>query len=148
MVKASLSVPAGRRLSKKDFQPAAHPPPAHSGRPRACLPAKIGALVIPFSKIVSAKPHHSFRIFRQSEPAACESINAPVRRRQPSFVIFKSLAFTTFTHQHKMSEKVETKTFGKGSRQVPHHSEKAQKWYPAESDAQPRKVRFAIARRP
>ncbi|ROW11529.1 hypothetical protein VMCG_01344 [Cytospora schulzeri] len=43
-----------------------------------------------------------------------------------------------------MSEKVETKTFGKGSRQVPHHSEKAQKWYPAEGDAQPRKVRKAI----
>lgn len=45
-----------------------------------------------------------------------------------------------------MSAKVETKTFGKGSRTVPHHSEKAQKWYPAEGDAQSRKVRFAIAR--
>lgn len=75
--------------------------PGDFGRPRACLPAKIGALVIPFSKIVSAKPHHSFRIFRQSEPTACESINAPVRRRQPSFVIFRLLAFTTFTHQQK-----------------------------------------------
>ncbi len=34
-----------------------------------------------------------------------------------------------------------TKTFGKSTRSVPHHSEKAQKWYPAEADAQPRKVR-------
>lgn len=41
-----------------------------------------------------------------------------------------------------MSAKVETKKFGKGERSVPHHSEKAQKWYPAEDDAQPRKVRF------
>ncbi|KAH8885194.1 hypothetical protein GQ53DRAFT_660395 [Thozetella sp. PMI_491] len=37
-----------------------------------------------------------------------------------------------------------TKTFGKSTRSVPHHSEKAQKWYPAEADAQPRKVRKAI----
>lgn len=41
-----------------------------------------------------------------------------------------------------MSAKVETKKFGKGERSVPHHSEKAQKWYPAEDDAQPRKVCF------
>lgn len=41
-----------------------------------------------------------------------------------------------------MSAKVESKKFGKATRSVPHHSEKAQKWYPAEDVAQPRKVRF------
>lgn len=45
-----------------------------------------------------------------------------------------------------MSAKVESKKFGKGTRTVPHHSEKAQKWYPAEADAQPRKVRLRFAR--
>ena len=35
----------------------------------------------------------------------------------------------------------QTKTFGKATRTVPHSSEKAQKWYPAEDEAQPRKVR-------
>lgn len=40
-----------------------------------------------------------------------------------------------------MSAQVETKKFGKGTRAVPHHSEKAQKWYPAEDDAKPRQVR-------
>ncbi|KAK0730654.1 ribosomal protein L6e-domain-containing protein [Lasiosphaeris hirsuta] len=36
-----------------------------------------------------------------------------------------------------------TKTFGKSTRTVPAASEKAQKWYPAEDEAQPRKVRKA-----
>ncbi|KZF26336.1 60S ribosomal protein L6 [Xylona heveae TC161] len=34
-----------------------------------------------------------------------------------------------------------TKKFGKGERQVPHHSAQAQKWYPAEDESQPKKVR-------
>ena len=34
-----------------------------------------------------------------------------------------------------------TKKFGKSSRTVPHHTQRAQKWYPAEDDAQPKKVR-------
>jgi len=34
-----------------------------------------------------------------------------------------------------------TKTFGKSTRTVPNASEKAQKWYPAEDEAKPRKVR-------
>ncbi|KAJ4418504.1 60S ribosomal protein L6 [Neurospora sp. IMI 360204] len=38
----------------------------------------------------------------------------------------------------------QTKTFGKATRTVPHSSEKAQKWYPAEDEAQPRKVRKTI----
>ncbi|ERT02875.1 large subunit ribosomal protein L6e [Sporothrix schenckii 1099-18] len=37
-----------------------------------------------------------------------------------------------------------TKKFGKSSRTVPHHTERAQKWYPAEDDAQPKKVRKAL----
>lgn len=32
------------------------------------------------------------------------------------------------------------KKFGKGERSVPHHSEKASKWYPAHTDAVKRKV--------
>jgi hypothetical protein len=32
------------------------------------------------------------------------------------------------------------KTFGKSTREVPHHSQKAKKWYPAEDEVQPRKV--------
>lgn len=40
-----------------------------------------------------------------------------------------------------MSAKVESKKFGKSTRSVPHHSEKAQKWYPAEDESKPRKVR-------
>jgi hypothetical protein len=33
-----------------------------------------------------------------------------------------------------------TKKFGKGEREVPHHSQKAKKWYPAEDESKPRKV--------
>ena len=32
------------------------------------------------------------------------------------------------------------KTFGKSTREVPHHTEKAKKWYPAEDETVPRKV--------
>ncbi|KAH8592499.1 putative 60S ribosomal protein L6-B [Bisporella sp. PMI_857] len=36
------------------------------------------------------------------------------------------------------------KTFGKSTREVPHHSQKAKKWYPAEDEVQPKKVRKTI----
>lgn len=38
-----------------------------------------------------------------------------------------------------------TKKFGKGEREVPHHSQKAKKWYPAEDESKPRKVYYALA---
>ncbi|XDG06552.1 hypothetical protein ABKA04_006167 [Annulohypoxylon sp. FPYF3050] len=37
-----------------------------------------------------------------------------------------------------------TKTFGKSTREVPHPSQKAQKWYPAEDEAKPKTVRKAL----
>ncbi|KAF2671980.1 60S ribosomal protein L6 [Microthyrium microscopicum] len=40
-----------------------------------------------------------------------------------------------------MAAEHKTKKFGKGERTVPHHSEKASKWYPAEDERQPKKVR-------
>ena len=46
----------------------------------------------------------------------------------------------------KMSATLEAnsqkKTFGKSTREVPHHSQKASKWYPAEDEAQHKKVRL------
>jgi len=38
-----------------------------------------------------------------------------------------------------------TKKFGKGEREVPHHSQKAKKWYPAEDESKPRKVNRTLA---
>lgn len=38
-----------------------------------------------------------------------------------------------------------TKKFGKGERTVPHHTQKARKFYPAEDEAKPRKVRRAYS---
>ncbi|KAK2595230.1 60S ribosomal protein L6 [Conoideocrella luteorostrata] len=43
-----------------------------------------------------------------------------------------------------MSAKPTTKKFGKSSRDVPAHSEKAQKWYPADDESAPKKVRKSI----
>ncbi|KAK4227227.1 ribosomal protein L6e-domain-containing protein [Podospora fimiseda] len=43
-----------------------------------------------------------------------------------------------------MSAAPTTKTFGKSTRTVPAASEKAQKWYPAEDEAQPRKTRKTL----
>lgn len=40
-----------------------------------------------------------------------------------------------------MSTEAKTKKFGSGERSIPHHSEKAPKYYPAEDVAQPKKVR-------
>jgi len=37
-----------------------------------------------------------------------------------------------------------TKKFGQGEREVPHSSQKAKKWYPAEDESQPKKVRKTI----
>jgi hypothetical protein len=33
-----------------------------------------------------------------------------------------------------------SKKFGKSTREVPHHSQKAQKWYPADDESQPKSV--------
>jgi large subunit ribosomal protein L6e len=41
-----------------------------------------------------------------------------------------------------MAEQTKTKKFGKGERSIPHHSEKASKYYPADDVAQPKKVRW------
>lgn len=35
---------------------------------------------------------------------------------------------------------LQTKKFGKGEREIPHHSQKAKKYYPAEDERKPRKV--------
>ncbi|KAF2102854.1 putative 60S ribosomal protein L6-B [Rhizodiscina lignyota] len=44
-----------------------------------------------------------------------------------------------------MSEPASTKkTFAKGTREVPHHTQKAKKYYPAEDEPQPKKVRKTI----
>ena len=37
-----------------------------------------------------------------------------------------------------------TKKFGKGERQIPHHSHKAKKYYPAEDESKPKKVRVSV----
>lgn len=41
-----------------------------------------------------------------------------------------------------MSAKPTSKTFGKTTREVPAPSEKAKKWYPADDDAENKKVSF------
>jgi large subunit ribosomal protein L6e len=38
----------------------------------------------------------------------------------------------------------QTKKFGKSERTIPHHSQKAQKWYPVDDEPQPKKVRKSI----
>ncbi|KAI4863758.1 ribosomal protein L6e-domain-containing protein [Hypoxylon rubiginosum] len=43
-----------------------------------------------------------------------------------------------------MSQPSTQKKFGKSTREVPHPSQKAQKWYPAEDDAKPKAVRKAL----
>ncbi|KAF5584682.1 50S ribosomal L6e protein [Fusarium pseudocircinatum] len=43
-----------------------------------------------------------------------------------------------------MSAKPTSKTFGKSTREVPASSEKAKKWYPADDDAENKKVRKAV----
>ncbi|KAI0889966.1 ribosomal protein L6e-domain-containing protein [Annulohypoxylon maeteangense] len=43
-----------------------------------------------------------------------------------------------------MSQPTIKKTFGKSTREVPHPSQKAQKWYPADDEAKPKTVRKAL----
>ncbi|KAI1143431.1 ribosomal protein L6e-domain-containing protein [Hypoxylon sp. FL0543] len=43
-----------------------------------------------------------------------------------------------------MSQPATQKTFGKSTREVPHPSQKAQKWYPAEDEPKPKTVRKAL----
>ncbi|KAI0851418.1 ribosomal protein L6e-domain-containing protein [Daldinia vernicosa] len=43
-----------------------------------------------------------------------------------------------------MSQPSTQKTFGKSTREVPHPSQKAQKWYPADDDSKPKTTRKAL----
>lgn len=43
-----------------------------------------------------------------------------------------------------MSAKPTSKTFGKSTREVPASSEKAKKWYPADDDAENKKVSLLV----
>ncbi|KAL6886585.1 translation protein SH3-like domain-containing protein [Trichoderma longibrachiatum] len=43
-----------------------------------------------------------------------------------------------------MSAKPTTKQFGKSTREVPASADKAKKWYPADDDSEPKKVRKAV----
>lgn len=47
---------------------------------------------------------------------------------------------TFFVIQRANMSDAQTKKFGKGERTIPHHSQKAQKWYPVDDEAQPKKV--------
>lgn len=38
----------------------------------------------------------------------------------------------------------QTKKFGKGEREIPHHSQKAKRYYPAEDESKPRKVSLQV----
>lgn len=38
-----------------------------------------------------------------------------------------------------------TKKFGKSERSIPHHTQKAKKFYPAEDESKPKKVRGALS---
>ena len=40
----------------------------------------------------------------------------------------------------------QTKKFGKGEREVPHHTQKAKKFYPAEDEYKPKKVCVQVIR--
>ena len=44
------------------------------------------------------------------------------------------------TKQEAGNTEHKTKKFGKGERTVPHHTQKAKKFYPAEDESKPKKV--------
>merc|ERR1711981_158428 len=54
------------------------------------------------------------------------------------------ILFFSPTGSVEMAAESSTKKFGKGERTVPHHSEKASKYYPAIDEAVPRKTRKAV----
>lgn len=44
------------------------------------------------------------------------------------------------TEQTSSKNTTKTKKFGKDEREIPHHSQKAKKYYPAEEESRPKKV--------
>lgn len=56
------------------------------------------------------------------------------------FPISSSCATMSAALESKSQHEPQTKKFGKQERTVPHKSQKASKWYPAEDQKQPRKV--------
>jgi hypothetical protein len=73
--------------------------------------------------------------------AACRPSTTASRRQH------STNRYPTTNHRIGSSSKMsatqesQKKTFGKSTREVPHHSQKASKWYPAEDESAPRKVR-------
>lgn len=47
--------------------------------------------------------------------------------------------------QQSSKPESQTKKFGKGEREIPHHTQKAKKYYPAEDESKPKKVGLRIS---
>jgi hypothetical protein len=60
---------------------------------------------------------------------------------KPSTQLPRILPASQFDMSAKQEQPV-TKSFGKGERSIPHHSQKANKYYPAEDESVPKKVRL------
>ena len=76
---------------------------------------------------------HDFPLW--ATPSQLLRLNNHHRRQYTNFFPDKF-----FVIQRANMSDAQTKKFGKGERTIPHHSQKAQKWYPVDDEAQPKKV--------
>lgn len=118
-------------------------PPQHSSLIRRWLELQIGTSA--FRLIDRARVPTNLRISR-SGPHQVSHFNPTTT------AVDKPLPPTFFSSDPSspaanMSDSTvgKTKQFGKGQRTVPHHTQKAQKWYPVDDEPQPKKVSTILA---
>ena len=72
------------------------------------------------------------------------NIDIPTASRLTAFLFFLLAAITMSAKQDSTKAEHKTKKFGKSDRSIPHHTQKAKKFYPAEDEVKPKKVREAV----
>ena len=72
------------------------------------------------------------------------NIDIPTASRLTAFLFFLLAAFTMSAKQDSTKAEHKTKKFGKSDRSIPHHTQKAKKFYPAEDEVKPKKVSEAV----
>ena len=95
----------------------------------------IGPLLVAsgYGPELSEYSHHDSEISKFNARNSHDNIEPPNNHRTVQYPTMSATLEATRPAGQK-------KTFGKSTREVPHHSQKAKKWYPADDESQAKKV--------
>jgi hypothetical protein len=92
----------------------------------------------PGAVMIGQQASTEFRAHKRNRYTSTKSTT--IKQRPPTTTTTASVSVKMSATLEATRPASQKKTFGKSTREVPHHSVKAKKWYPAEDEVQPKKV--------